>query len=186
MILGIGIDIIEINRIKEALARPRFTNRVFTDGEQVYCESRGLGRYASYAARFAGKEAVLKALGSGLSGGQWRDVEILPDNSGRPAVKLYGYFADLARRKGMLRLYTFRCPMLGYMRSHRLLSREVVRMKVSKAAEMRAIDQMTITNFGLPGVVLMENAGAAVARKVQQLLGGSGRQENLHFRRQGQ
>ena len=101
MVLGIGIDIIEINRIKEALARPRFADRVFTDGEQAYCESRGLGRYASYAARFAGKEAVLKALGNGLSGGEWRDVEILPDNSGLPSVKLYGYFADLARRKGV-------------------------------------------------------------------------------------
>jgi holo-[acyl-carrier protein] synthase len=102
VIVGIGIDIIELERIKKALGRRQFAQRVFTDGEQVYCESRGAQRYASYAARFAGKEAVLKALGTGLSKGEWREVEILPDQLGRPVVKLSGYFKELARQKGVV------------------------------------------------------------------------------------
>ena len=101
MILGVGIDSIEIERIKAALARPAFARRVFTAGEQAYCESRGGQRYASYAARFAGKEAVLKALGTGLSGGEWQDVEILPDLLGRPTVKLTGFFDAQAKLKGV-------------------------------------------------------------------------------------
>jgi len=101
LILGTGIDIIEIRRIREALERARFVRRVFTDKEQLYCDSRGLQRYASYAARFAGKEAVLKALGTGLSGGQWREIEILPDGRGLPLVQLYGFYQELARQKGV-------------------------------------------------------------------------------------
>lgn len=96
MILGIGIDIIEIERIKAALEQPRFAGRVFTAAEQSYCESRGVQRFASYAVRFAGKEAVLKAFGTGLSKGKWTDVEILPDDAGRPTVRLDGYFGELA------------------------------------------------------------------------------------------
>ncbi|MDR3566046.1 MAG: holo-ACP synthase [Negativicutes bacterium] len=101
MILGIGIDIIEIERVRAALERERFAQRVFTDGEQAYCEGRGGQRFASYAARFAGKEAVLKALGTGLVGGQWRDIEILPDVLGAPSVNLSGFFLELARQKGV-------------------------------------------------------------------------------------
>lgn len=101
MILGTGIDIIEIARVKKALEQPRFAGRVFTEDEQRYCESRGVQRFASYAARFAGKEAVLKALGTGLSGGEWRQVEILPGESGAPVVRLYGYYEALARQKGI-------------------------------------------------------------------------------------
>lgn len=101
MIIGIGIDIIEIERVKTALARKGFAGRVFTEAERGYCESRGVQRVASYAARFAGKEAVLKAMGTGLSGGSWQEVEILPGEAGRPVVKLTGYFAELARLKGV-------------------------------------------------------------------------------------
>lgn len=105
MIVGIGVDIIEIERIRAAVERRQFVKRVFTDNEQVYCDSRGAQRYASYAARFAGKEAVLKALGTGLSGGEWREVEILPDKLGRPTVKLSGYFKELAEQKGVLDIH---------------------------------------------------------------------------------
>lgn len=101
MILGTGIDIIEIDRIRAALEQPRFAGRVFTEAERRYCDGRGAQRFASYAARFAGKEAVMKALGSGLSQGRWIDVEILPDAAGRPTVSLSGYFGEQAKTRGV-------------------------------------------------------------------------------------
>src|SRR5690349_7921589 len=87
MIQGIGIDIIEIDRIANAIKRDLFVQRVFTSGEQLYCEKRGVQRAASYAARFAGKEAVVKAFGTGLVEGSFQDIEILPDAKGCPQVK---------------------------------------------------------------------------------------------------
>lgn len=94
MILGVGIDIVEISRVKKAAENRRFLQRVFTPREISYCQSRGAQAAASYAARFAGKEAVLKAFGTGLRGGSWLDIEILPDALGRPEVILYGYFLE--------------------------------------------------------------------------------------------
>ena len=99
MIRGIGTDIIEIARVKRAADSEAFCRRVYTQAERAYCESRGVQQMASYAARFAGKEAVLKALGTGLRGGTLHDVEILPDELGAPQVHLSGYFAQLARRR---------------------------------------------------------------------------------------
>lgn len=100
MILGIGIDIVEIGRIRAALERPGFAARVFTAAEREYCDGRGAQRTASFAARFAGKEAVFKAFGTGLSAGSWQDVEILTDAAGRPTVRLRGFFGELAARQG--------------------------------------------------------------------------------------
>jgi len=101
MIIGTGIDIIEIERIEKAIGREQFIKRVFTKNEQIYCDSRGAQRAASYAARFAGKEAVLKAFGTGLSGGTLLDMEILPNSKGCPQVNLSGYFAGLAASMGV-------------------------------------------------------------------------------------
>ena len=97
MIIGTGIDIIEIRRVAQAIEKPAFISRVFTRHEQEYCESRGKQRAASYAARFAAKEAVLKAFGTGLRKGTLQDIWITNDDNGRPAVRLDGYFAVLAR-----------------------------------------------------------------------------------------
>ncbi len=105
MVCGIGIDIIEIDRIKEAIKRESFVHRVFTVSEQKYCNSRGAQCAASYAARFAGKEAVMKALGTGLAGGSWQDIEILSDATGRPFVELSGNFAILAEQLGVTQVY---------------------------------------------------------------------------------
>ncbi len=96
MILGTGIDIIEIGRIRTAIGRESFIRRVFTLEEQAYCESRGVQRPSSYAARFAAKEAVMKAFGTGLAGGNWTDIEVIPAEGGRPLVRLHGSFARLA------------------------------------------------------------------------------------------
>ncbi|WP_314666971.1 holo-ACP synthase [uncultured Selenomonas sp.] len=102
MILGIGSDIIHIPRVARAIVNERFLQRVYTARERAYAESRGKGRAASLAARFAGKEAVLKAFGTGLRDGQLTDVEILPDVLGAPKVHLGGYFAARAAEMGVI------------------------------------------------------------------------------------
>ncbi|HKP46554.1 MAG TPA: holo-ACP synthase [Pyrinomonadaceae bacterium] len=92
MIVSIGIDIIEVARVSEVLARtPRFVERVFTAAERSYCDSRGVVAAQHYAARFAAKEAALKALKTGWRGGlSWQDVEISSEASGAPVLTFYG------------------------------------------------------------------------------------------------
>ena len=93
MIVSIGVDLIEINRIASALDRNanRFRDRIFTTSEINYCEGRG-SRLASYAGRFAAKEAVMKALGMGwFDGVFWRDIEVVSGTNGAPSVRLSGY-----------------------------------------------------------------------------------------------
>jgi holo-[acyl-carrier protein] synthase len=107
MILGIGIDVCDIARLRRALsgaAGGRLRARVFTAAEQAYCEARQRGRFASYAARFAAKEAAMKALGTGWANGiGWRDIEVVRDADDRPRLALHGNAATLARRRGMVR-----------------------------------------------------------------------------------
>ena len=92
MIVSIGIDIIEVARIREVLLRtPRFTERVFTRAEREYCDSRGVVAAQHYAARFAAKEATLKALQTGWRGGiSWQDVEVSARDSGAPYLIFTG------------------------------------------------------------------------------------------------
>lgn len=105
MIVGIGTDIIEIGRVGKAIASEHFRARVYTPAERAYCESRGAGAAASFAARFAGKEAVLKAFGTGLREGTLLDIEILDDALGCPQVALTGHFRALAEQKGVTRIF---------------------------------------------------------------------------------
>lgn len=105
MIIGVGIDIIEISRIEQAVSRPAFVDRVFTKLEQAYCSNRGVQKASSYAARFAGKEAVLKAFGTGLSGGTLQDIEIINDDRGCPRVTLTGFYANLAKSMGVTQVH---------------------------------------------------------------------------------
>ena len=102
MILSIGIDIIEVARIREVLLRtPRFGERVFTSAERAYCERRGAAAAQHYAARFAAKEAALKALQTGWRGGiSWQDVEIASRDSGAPYLILHGPVKDLFDSSG--------------------------------------------------------------------------------------
>lgn len=92
MIVSTGIDIVEVYRIAEAIARtPRFRDRVFTAAEIAYCESKGRAADQSFAGRFAAKEALLKALKTGWSGGiAWSNIEISNDENGAPSVSLSG------------------------------------------------------------------------------------------------
>jgi holo-[acyl-carrier protein] synthase len=91
-----GVDIIEIDRVADVLARhgDRFLNRIYTPDEIAHCR----GRVAELAARFAAKEAVMKALGTGVRGVGWRDIEILPNRRGKPLVFLYQRGAARAER----------------------------------------------------------------------------------------
>jgi holo-[acyl-carrier protein] synthase len=103
-ITGTGIDLIEVDRIERALSRPltgaRFRARVFTDAEVAYCESRGRGRYQSYAARFAAKEATMKALGTGWNRNVgWREIEVVRGRGQPPAIKLAGKAEQFAQRR---------------------------------------------------------------------------------------
>jgi holo-[acyl-carrier protein] synthase len=92
VIISIGIDIIEVARIREVLLRtPRFADRVFTAAERTYCDSRGVVAAQHYAARFAAKEAALKALQTGWRGGiSWQDVEVSARESGAPYLIFTG------------------------------------------------------------------------------------------------
>jgi len=94
-----GIDIIEIGRIEEAIARwgERFLHRVYTDSELRLCGKKS----PSLAVRFAGKEAVMKLLGTGTTGVGWREIEVLAGPSGKPLLNLYGRAQSEAGRLGL-------------------------------------------------------------------------------------
>ncbi len=103
-VIAHGVDLVEIARIEAMLRQhgQRFTGRCFTEGEQAYAEAGRRVRAQRYAARFACKEAVLKALGTGWREGiSWRDVEVRRDPSGQPQVALSGRCALLATRLGI-------------------------------------------------------------------------------------
>ncbi|KPL00245.1 MAG: hypothetical protein AMJ91_05085 [candidate division Zixibacteria bacterium SM23_73_3] len=90
MLVGLGVDMVEVGRIKKALDRwgERFLRRIFTSQERSYCKRKAHPEQ-SLAARFAAKEAALKAIGTGLSGGiRWTDVEIANDQKGKPEMRL--------------------------------------------------------------------------------------------------
>ena len=104
-ILSIGIDIVEVYRIAETLARtPRFTERVFTETERAYCDAKGAAAAQSYAGRFAAKEAFLKALKTGWRGKiTWHDIEIVSDADGVPTLRISGEAQALFEKLGALR-----------------------------------------------------------------------------------
>lgn len=103
MILGTGIDLAEVARIREAVDKygRRFLERVFTAEEIAYVESKA-NRYERYAARFAAKEAGMKAIGTGWRRGvRWQDFEVRNQRSGKPGLVLHGEAAEVARRMGV-------------------------------------------------------------------------------------
>jgi holo-[acyl-carrier protein] synthase len=102
MIVGSGIDLVEISRIQHSLDRfgSRFLARVYTSAEQAYC-LRKRNAAESLAARFAAKEAGAKALGTGISRGvSWLEIEVIREPGGRPALQFHGRAAEVARRLG--------------------------------------------------------------------------------------
>jgi holo-[acyl-carrier protein] synthase len=97
--LAVGVDLIEIARVKEILGKydRRFLNRIYTEREQRYC----IGRVDRLAARFAAKEAVSKALGTGIGEATWREIEILNEENGRPRLLLHGAAQELAWKQNL-------------------------------------------------------------------------------------
>jgi holo-[acyl-carrier protein] synthase len=102
MIVGTGIDIAEVSRIADAIARygDRFLHKIYTDGEIRYCDSKA-NRVERFAARFAAKEAAMKALGTGWNHGvRFRDVEVSRQPGKRPTITFHGKAAEFARGLG--------------------------------------------------------------------------------------
>jgi holo-[acyl-carrier protein] synthase len=103
MIVGSGIDLIEIPRIQHSVDRygERFLDRVYTAAEKAYCLSKR-NAAESFAARFAAKEAGAKALGTGISQGvNWLEIEVVREPSGRPSLRFHGRAEERARRMGV-------------------------------------------------------------------------------------
>jgi holo-[acyl-carrier protein] synthase len=104
MIIGTGVDLCEVDRIEKALAAPhgaRLRERVFTAAEIAYAESKA-NKTERYAARFAAKEAGMKALGTGWRNGLgWQDLEVVNLPSGRPTLRLHGKAVEIAERLGV-------------------------------------------------------------------------------------
>ncbi len=100
MIVGSGIDLVEVERIQHSIDRygARFLNRVFTPAEQAYCLRKRTAA-ESFAARFAAKEAAAKALGTGISRGvHWLEIEVVREPGGRPGLALHGNASRIAAR----------------------------------------------------------------------------------------
>jgi holo-[acyl-carrier protein] synthase len=103
MILGTGVDLAEVARIREAVERhgERFIRRIYTDAEIAYVE-RKANRFERYAGRFAAKEAGMKAIGTGWKRGvRWQDFEVSNLASGRPTLRLHGEAAKIAEKMGV-------------------------------------------------------------------------------------
>ncbi len=96
---AIGVDAVELHRVQRALERhgQRFLDRIYTPVEMAFCR----GRLPELAARFAAKEATMKALGTGARGLAWREIEILPNRRGKPMIFLHGKAAERGRAIGM-------------------------------------------------------------------------------------
>ncbi|OLE85583.1 MAG: holo-[acyl-carrier-protein] synthase [Acidobacteria bacterium 13_1_20CM_2_60_10] len=106
MIVGLGLDIAEVERVRAAIERhgPPFVRRVYTAAEAAYCEGFR-NKYERYAGRFAAKEATMKALGTGWrSGIRWQDIEVVREPSGRPTLALSGAARALADKLGVKRI----------------------------------------------------------------------------------
>lgn len=104
-ITGLGVDIVEIERMRRALERrPAMRERIFSEAERAYCDARNKPEI-HYAMRFAAKEAVLKALGTGFAGMRFTDVEVERDERGRPVPRLSGRAAEVAAERGIVEMH---------------------------------------------------------------------------------
>jgi holo-[acyl-carrier protein] synthase len=107
MILGTGVDLAEVSRIRAAIERHggRFIERIYTSPEIAYVE-RKANRFERYAARFAAKEAGMKAIGTGWKRGvTWRDFEVVNLPSGRPTLRLHGVASEIAQQLGVRQIW---------------------------------------------------------------------------------
>ena len=104
--LGIGCDLADVERIEKAIARKGFKERVFASEEIAYCTGSQGDKAQSYAARFAAKEAFLKAIGTGLrGGGQLTEIYVVNDELGKPELQVTGYFAEYIEKIGVKKIH---------------------------------------------------------------------------------
>lgn len=102
IMISCGNDIIRISRVQDSIEHigEKFLKRVYTDEEIYYCESRRMCKYQSYAARFAAKEAVYKAIAPTMSEGiEWKDIEVKREENGKPYIELHGKMKELIKEK---------------------------------------------------------------------------------------
>lgn len=105
--VGIGVDMVEVERIAGVIQewRERFLNRIYTEGEIRYCQ-RKRDPYPSFAGRFAAKEAVFKALGTGLRQGvRWKEVQVVRKPGGPPTIELRGRTREISERLGVRKIF---------------------------------------------------------------------------------
>ncbi len=132
--VSMGVDLVEIERIRTILKRsPSFARRAFSDDERAYCDASSSPEF-HYATRFAAKEAVLKALGTGFSEGIGvRDIEVVLNSKGKPRVRLYRRAADVAHDKGVREI-----PLsLSYTHSDAVACALVITDEVVEATKKR-------------------------------------------------
>ena len=104
--LGIGCDLADVDRIEKAIARKGFNERVFAPEEIAYCTGSQGDKAQSYAARFAAKEAFLKAIGTGLrGGGQLTEIYVVNDELGKPDLQVTGFFANYIDKLGVKKIH---------------------------------------------------------------------------------
>ncbi|MFH1429786.1 MAG: holo-ACP synthase [Candidatus Margulisiibacteriota bacterium] len=103
----LGLDLVEISRIKEMAEKynSRFLDRVFTTAELEYCMTKTVMRFPELAARFAAKEAVVKALGTGMRGVSWKEVEVIRNPLGKPDILLHDRAAGIAKELGVSKIH---------------------------------------------------------------------------------
>jgi len=107
LIVGCGIDLVKIERIEKIIKRwgDNFIFRIFTPLEREYCEKKKGNKYQSYAGRFAAKEALLKSLGLGLRGVNWKEIEIENNELGQPIIETSGKLKNIASVKGVSKYF---------------------------------------------------------------------------------
>lgn len=107
LIVGCGIDLVKIERIEKIIKRwgDNFTSGIFTISEREYCEKKNDNKYQSYAGKFAAKEALLKALGLGLRGVNWKEIEITNNELGQPIIDTSGKLKNIALTKGVSKYF---------------------------------------------------------------------------------
>ena len=104
-VITIGIDAVEINRVKKAIERhPSFQKRFYTEREEAYALSRKTHAFESFASSFAAKEAFYKAMRTGFREGAWKEVEVLRDEYGAPYIVLHGRTKEMAEERGIVEI----------------------------------------------------------------------------------
>ncbi len=124
MIFGIGVDIIDIRRIKSTIEKnPRFVDKLFTELEINYCSKRA-NPFQSYAVRFAAKEAVMKAIGTGWDGTiNWQDIEIVNSDKGVPFVRTYNATAEFVRENSITKIHLSLSHEKNYAMAYAILEK---------------------------------------------------------------